>query len=68
MFHSREHGCIYHVPLSLHGFSSYKLPHKDGEKSTVASPPSKTFVKYAADGVLTSPGGEAKEARAVGGS
>ena len=51
-----------------HGFSSYKLPHKDGEKSTVASPPSKTFVKYAADGVLTSPGGEAKEARAVGGS
>jgi len=40
------------------------LPHKDGEKANVGSPLGKTFVKYAADGVLTSPspGGEAKEA------
>ncbi|KAF8347323.1 DNA polymerase family A-domain-containing protein [Amanita rubescens] len=45
-----------------HGFAFYKLPHKDGEKANVGSPLAKTFVKYAADGVLTSPGGEAKEA------
>ena len=45
-----------------HGFSFHKLPHKDGEKANVGSPLGKTFVKYAADGVLTSLGGEAKEA------
>ncbi|KAF8328759.1 hypothetical protein F5887DRAFT_1186091 [Amanita rubescens] len=45
-----------------HGFAFHKLPHKDGEKANVGSPLGKTFVKYAADGVLTSPGGEAKEA------
>ncbi|KAF8631471.1 hypothetical protein AX15_002384 [Amanita polypyramis BW_CC] len=44
------------------GFSFHKLPHKDGEKANVGSPLSKMFVKYAADGTLTSPGGEAKEA------
>ena len=49
--------------LCLHrGFSFHKLPHKDGEKANVGSPLGKTFVKYAADGTLTSPGGEATEA------
>ncbi|KAG5732740.1 hypothetical protein E4T56_gene16724 [Termitomyces sp. T112] len=43
-------------------FSFYKLPHKDGEKANVGSPLSKTFMKYAEDGTLKSPGGEAKEA------
>ena len=45
-----------------HGFSFYKLPHKDGEKANVGSPLGKSFVKFAADGTLTSPGGEATEA------
>ncbi|KAK2462616.1 hypothetical protein APHAL10511_005349 [Amanita phalloides] len=45
-----------------HGFSFHKLPHKDGEKANVGSPLSRSFVKPAADGTLTSPGGEAKEA------
>ncbi|KAI5119106.1 hypothetical protein M0805_004876 [Coniferiporia weirii] len=40
----------------------YKLPHKDGETANVGSPFGKTFVKYAQDGTLTSPGDEAKEA------
>ncbi|KAL4247568.1 DNA polymerase type-A family protein [Abortiporus biennis] len=40
----------------------YKLPHKDGEKANVGSPLGKTFMKYAQDGTLTSPGGEAKDA------
>lgn len=44
------------------GFVFYKLPHKDGEKANVGSPLSKTFMKYAQDGTLTSPGDEAKEA------
>jgi hypothetical protein len=48
--------------LELHGFAFHKLLQKDGEKANVESPLNKTFVKYAADGVLTSPGGEAKEA------
>ncbi|KAF8346232.1 hypothetical protein F5887DRAFT_1158536 [Amanita rubescens] len=47
-----------------HGFAFHKLPHKDGEKANVGSPLGKTFVKYAADGVLTSPGGEAEDGRA----
>ncbi|KAG6918026.1 hypothetical protein DXG01_016878 [Tephrocybe rancida] len=44
------------------GFVFYKLPHKDGEKANVGSPLSKTFMKFAEDGTLKSPGGEAKEA------
>lgn len=44
------------------GYSFYKLPHKDGEKANVGSPLSKTFIKYAQDGTLTSPGDEAKDA------
>ncbi|KAJ2931197.1 hypothetical protein H1R20_g5903, partial [Candolleomyces eurysporus] len=40
----------------------YKLPHKDGEKANVGSPLGKTFITYAQDGVLRSPGGEATEA------
>ncbi|TDL27638.1 gamma DNA-directed DNA polymerase [Rickenella mellea] len=40
----------------------YKLPHKDGESANVGSPLSKTFIKYAQDGTLTSPGDEAKDA------
>ncbi|KAG0693387.1 DNA polymerase family A-domain-containing protein [Suillus ampliporus] len=44
------------------GFVFYKLPHKDGEKANVGSPLAKTFMKYAQDGTLTSPGDEAKDA------
>ena len=44
------------------GYVFYKLPHKDGEKANVGSPLSKTFMKYAQDGTLTSPGDEAKDA------
>lgn len=44
------------------GYQFYKLPHKDGEKANVGSPLGKTFVKYAQDGTLQSPGDEAKEA------
>lgn len=44
------------------GFVFYKLPHKDGEKANVGSPLGKTFMKYAQDGTLTSPGDEAKDA------
>ncbi|KAG6861646.1 hypothetical protein C0995_013648 [Termitomyces sp. Mi166 len=44
------------------GFFFYKLPHKDGEKANVGSPLSKTFIKYAEDGTMKSPVGEAKEA------
>ena len=44
------------------GFIFYKLPHKDGEKANVGNPLAKTFIKYAQDGTLTSPGDEAKDA------
>ncbi|KAH8117624.1 DNA polymerase family A-domain-containing protein [Phellopilus nigrolimitatus] len=44
------------------GYVFYKLPHKDGEAANVGSPFGKTFVKYAQDGTLTSPGDEAKDA------
>lgn len=44
------------------GYQFYKLPHKDGEKANVGNPLAKTFIKYAQDGTLTSPGDEAKEA------
>ncbi|GLB35454.1 putative DNA polymerase A domain [Lyophyllum shimeji] len=44
------------------GYLFYKLPHKDGEKANVGSPLGKTFIKYAQDGTLKSPGDEAKEA------
>ncbi|KAG6898245.1 hypothetical protein C0992_002259 [Termitomyces sp. T32_za158] len=44
------------------GYLFYKLPHKDGDKANVGNPLSKTFMKYAEDGTLQSPGGEAKEA------
>ncbi|KAH9963726.1 gamma DNA-directed DNA polymerase [Lactifluus volemus] len=49
--------------LVLHeGFVFYKLPHKDGETANVGSPLAKTFIKYAQDGTLTSPGDEARSA------
>ena len=44
------------------GFIFYKVPHKDGDKANVASPLGKSFVKYAQNGTLKSPGDEAKEA------
>ncbi|KZT18676.1 gamma DNA-directed DNA polymerase [Neolentinus lepideus HHB14362 ss-1] len=44
------------------GFVFYKLPHKDGEAANVGSPLAKTFMKYAQDGTLTSPGDEARGA------
>jgi DNA polymerase gamma 1 len=49
--------------LALHeGFMFYKLPHKDGEAANVGSPLAKTFVKYAQDGTLMSPGDDARGA------
>jgi DNA polymerase gamma 1 len=49
--------------LALHeGFMFYKLPHNDGEAANVGSPLAKTFVKYAQDGTLTSPGDDARGA------
>jgi DNA polymerase gamma 1 len=49
--------------LALHeGFTFYKLPHKDGDAANVGSPLTKTFVKYAQDGTLTSPGDDARGA------
>ncbi|KAF8492208.1 DNA polymerase family A-domain-containing protein [Russula emetica] len=49
--------------LALHeGFMFYKLPHKDGEAANVGSPLVKTFIKYAQDGTLTSPGDDARGA------
>ncbi|TFY78611.1 hypothetical protein EWM64_g5396, partial [Hericium alpestre] len=44
------------------GYIFYKLPHKDGESANVGSPLGKTFIKFAQDGTLTSPGDEAKSA------
>ncbi|KAI0040501.1 hypothetical protein FA95DRAFT_1611749 [Auriscalpium vulgare] len=44
------------------GHVFYKVPHKDGESANVGSPLGKTFIKYAQDGTLTSPGDEAKNA------
>lgn len=44
------------------GFVFYKLPHKDGEKANVGTPLGKTFIKFAQDGTLTSPGNEARDA------
>ncbi|KAG9308217.1 DNA polymerase family A-domain-containing protein [Chiua virens] len=43
-------------------FVFYKLPHKDGESANVGSPLSKTFMKYAQDGTLKSPGDDAQGA------
>ncbi|TFK38611.1 DNA polymerase family A-domain-containing protein [Crucibulum laeve] len=40
----------------------YKLPHKDGDRANVGNPLAKTFMKYAQDGTLKSPGDEATEA------
>ncbi|KAJ6621300.1 DNA polymerase family A-domain-containing protein [Mycena sp. CBHHK59/15] len=44
------------------GYIFYKLPHKDGEQANVGSPLGKTFMKYAKDGTMRSPGTEATEA------
>ena len=44
------------------GYSFYKLPHKDGDKANVGNPFGKTFIKYAQDGTLTSPGEDTKAA------
>lgn len=60
----------FHDPNDTHlqemvlkdGYIFYKLPHKDGELANVGSPFGKSFLKYAQDGILTSPGDEAKDA------
>jgi DNA polymerase gamma 1 len=44
------------------GFAFYKLPHKDGDSANVGTPLGKTFIKYAIDGTMKSPGDEAREA------
>ncbi|KAG6829851.1 hypothetical protein H0H92_003294 [Tricholoma furcatifolium] len=66
-FNTRSKPLTFYDPVddalnSQNGFVFYKLPHKDGETANVGSPLSKTFMKYAEDGTLKSPGGEAKEA------
>ncbi|KAF8267209.1 DNA polymerase family A-domain-containing protein [Lactarius quietus] len=69
-FKTRQKPLDFHHPadevlqaLVLHeGFVFYKLPHKDGESANVGSPLAKTFIKYAQDGTLTSPGDEARSA------
>ncbi|KAG6329337.1 hypothetical protein ID866_9752, partial [Astraeus odoratus] len=48
--------------MAGHDHVFYKLPHKDGDKANVGSPLGKTFIKYAQDGTLTSPGGDATDA------
>ncbi|KAI6157921.1 DNA polymerase family A-domain-containing protein [Pisolithus tinctorius] len=48
--------------MSQGDYVFFKLPHKDGDKANVGSPLGKTFMKYAQDGTLTSPGGEANDA------
>ena len=45
-----------------HRYLFYKLPHKDGESANVGSPLAKTFMKYAQDGTLTSPGDDCRDA------
>ncbi|KAH7887225.1 DNA polymerase family A-domain-containing protein [Phlebopus sp. FC_14] len=48
--------------MGENSFVFYKLPHKDGESANVGSPLAKSFMKYAQDGTLTSPGDEARDA------
>ena len=43
-------------------FTFFKLPHKDGDMANVGNPLGKTFLKFAADGTLSSPGETAKAA------
>ena len=54
--HALRESCLHD------GFAFYKLPHKDGDEANVGSPLGKTFIKYAMDGTLESPGDEAREA------
>lgn len=69
-FNTRSAALDFYDPADDHlaeaslrgGFVFYKLPHKDGDKANVGSPLAKTFMKYAQDGTLKSPGDEAKEA------
>ncbi|KAI0266250.1 DNA polymerase family A-domain-containing protein [Gloeopeniophorella convolvens] len=60
-FHDPNDASLQTLTLQ-EGFTFYKLPHKDGETANVGSPLGKTFVKYAQDGTLTSPGDEARRA------
>ncbi|KZV92616.1 hypothetical protein EXIGLDRAFT_836317 [Exidia glandulosa HHB12029] len=46
----------------LPDFAFFKLPHKDGEEANVGNPLSKTFLKYALDGTLTSPSAVTRKA------
>ncbi|KAF7976646.1 hypothetical protein HWV62_5969 [Athelia sp. TMB] len=53
---------VLHEQSLREGYTFYKLPHKDGEAANVGNPLAKPFMKFAADGTLTSPGNEAREA------
>ncbi|KAE9393190.1 hypothetical protein BT96DRAFT_1052407 [Gymnopus androsaceus JB14] len=68
LFYSREHGWIFRVPPSSSpSFSKVLQAHKDGESANVGSPLSKSFLKFAMDGVLkSSAGDELKELVDVG--
>ncbi|KAF8578913.1 hypothetical protein K439DRAFT_438357 [Ramaria rubella] len=43
-------------------FAFFKIPHKDGDIANVGNPLGKSFIKFAADGTLSSPGEIAKQA------
>ena len=43
-------------------YTFFKLPHKDGDSANVGNPLAKTFIKFAADGTLSSPSKAAVEA------
>ncbi|THH06421.1 hypothetical protein EW146_g9614 [Bondarzewia mesenterica] len=60
-FHDPADDILQNMALA-DGYVFYKVPHKDGETANVGSPLGKTFIKYAQDGTLTSPGDEAKDA------
>ncbi|KAH9487178.1 DNA polymerase gamma, mitochondrial [Psilocybe cubensis] len=60
-FYAPEDEALQQAALTK-GYLFYKLPHKDGDAANVANPLGKTFLKYAVNGTLRSPGDEAKEA------
>ncbi|KDQ13472.1 hypothetical protein BOTBODRAFT_175483 [Botryobasidium botryosum FD-172 SS1] len=59
---SSEADLLLQEQLGKGGYQFFKLPHPEGDKANVGSPLAKTFMKYAAEGVLTSPGDDAKAA------
>ncbi|KIJ34304.1 hypothetical protein M422DRAFT_213228 [Sphaerobolus stellatus SS14] len=50
------------LDASKEKYAYFKLPHKDGDTANVGNPLAKTFIKFAADGTLSSPNESAVEA------